>query len=195
MTDEELIERLRGTGPEQRLALRDLYARKARDFGRYFLSQGVLSGDVDDIVQHVVIRLLAQAKSFRGDGSANAWMWQVARNSLVDHYRRPEARFEKQLDDEEWANQQRTSEYLHTEDEPDCSRLAEQCVSEGLARFAQVDPDRAYVLELVVEGIDQQEIADRLGRTYGAVRTFIYECRKKLAPYVRHCLDLLPRGA
>ena len=36
-----------------------------------------------------------------------------------------------------------------------------------------------------------REIGDRVGRTYGATREYLSQCRRRLAPFIAHCLPLL----
>lgn len=192
MTDQQLLAKLRDGGPGQLEALRELYRVKGRAFGRYFVSQGISSNDAEDLLQVVVLRILRDASTVRDITSANAWMWQIARNCLTDEYRKRNARPEELLTEEQWDKEIEHSDYLQDSDELDQSRVVEECVSKGMARFAEHEPDRAFVLEMVVEGLDQKEIAERSGRSYGAIRTFICECRKKLKPYIQHCLELLP---
>ena len=75
--------------------------------------------------------------------------------------------------------------------EPDPARLVQDCVAKGLERFAAEEPERAYVIDLYADGIGLQEIADRIGRTYGATREYLSQCRKRVPPFIKHCLPLL----
>lgn len=192
MTDEQILERLRDGGPRQTAALRELYRVKGRAFGRYFLSQGIFGNDVEDLLQVVVLRILKEASSVRDLALASSWMWQVARNCLIDEQRKRTARPEQLLTENEWEIEMDHSDFLRDSGEADPERLVQDCVAKGLEKFAEQQPERAFVLELVVEGLDQHEIAARVGRSYAAIRTFICECRKKLKPYVQHCLEHLP---
>jgi RNA polymerase sigma-70 factor (ECF subfamily) len=192
MTDEQMLDGLRQGGSAQQDALHEIYMVKGRSFCRYFSSQGVSFSESEDILQEVVLKVLAKFDSVHDGHSFNAWMWQVARNCLNDHLRQYSVSKEVQLDDEQWAAVEANIDNCRESCESSIEILLQECMTKGLVKFAKAEPERAYVLELVVEGVDQHEIADRVGRTYGAIRTFIYECRKKLAPYVEHCLQFLP---
>ena len=53
-------------------------------------------------------------------------------------------------------------------------------------------PDRARAIGfLVIEEWSVEDIARALGRTPGATREFLSQCRKKLRPYIEDCLELL----
>lgn len=197
MTDEDLLGDLAAGGKRQSVALRHLYLGKGREFGRFFMSKGLDRSEADDVLQDTFLKILRQAQNYRGEGTANAWMWQIARNSLVDHYRNKPA--EEVMDDEGWRKAQEVDPRnpaapapMSTKDGPDPSRQAEDCVLKGLALFARKEPERAYAMELVVEGVDGNEIADRIGRSYTATRQYLTQCRKALAPFIKDCLDFLP---
>ena len=42
----------------------------------------------EDLVQDVFLKILRKAKSFRGDGSFKAWMFNIARNVTLDYLRK-----------------------------------------------------------------------------------------------------------
>lgn len=212
MTDEELLEQLGTGGPRQTAALQRLYHGKGREFGRFFVSSGLTRQDADDVLQETVLKILQHATSFRGQGTVNSWMWQIARNCLIDHHRRqaggeramrelkehalintqpPQASSRKPAADAQWEHATNQESALQITGEPDPARLFEDCFEKGLARFKLEEPERAYAIALVVEEIDQREIAERIGRKYGATREYLFQCRQRLKPFTQHCLQLL----
>lgn len=201
MNDEETIKELAAGGIRQSAALRRLYLDKGKEFGRFFVRKGLDRVEADDVLQETFLKILTQAQNYKGQGTsanhANAWMWQIARNALADHYRHKPA--EEGLDEDGWlrveeANSKNPAEPnpLWSHDGPNESRQAEECVQRGLALFSKKDPDRAYAIELLVEGVEGKEIADRIGRSYTATRQYLTECRKALAPFIQDCLQFLP---
>jgi RNA polymerase sigma-70 factor (ECF subfamily) len=87
MTDDDLLQEIAAGGPRQSAALRTLYMGKGKAFGRFFLSKGLTRYDADDVLQETFMKILKSAAGFQVEGKANAWMWQIARNALIDHYR------------------------------------------------------------------------------------------------------------
>ena len=87
MTDADIISALAGSGPRQAAALRKLYQQKGHELGRFFVAKGLSHADADDVLQETMLKVLKQAGSFRSDGTPNAWLWQIARNALIDHQR------------------------------------------------------------------------------------------------------------
>ena len=116
-------------------------------------------------------------------------MWQIARNTVTDNYRKkPKEMPIEELDEE---GQRAAENQTLSAWGENGSRSAEECFSKGLILFKEVEPERAYVIELLVEGVDGQEIANRISRSYTATRQYLTHCRKALAPYVEHCRPLL----
>lgn len=197
MTDEEMLKQLAGGGATQSAALRHLYQGKGRLFGRFFVGRGGLDRlEADDVLQETVLKILKNASTYGGEGTANSWMWQIARNELNNYYRKNgkeviwDDEQRKQAEDEESAKPV-GERVLQVTDEVDPSRAAELCVTKGLAQFTKKEPERAYAIELVIEGVDGHEIADRIGRSYTATRQYLMQCRKAFAPFIEHCRPLL----
>ena len=75
---------------------------------------------------------------------------------------------------------------------PAISGLAvDECVSAGIDDFGKQMPDRAYVLTLQMDGISIADIGEQIGRSTAATKEYLSQCRKKLEPFVAHCVDLL----
>jgi RNA polymerase sigma factor (sigma-70 family) len=190
MTDEEIISEINAGGDRQTAALKALYLGKGKEFHRYFMWTWKLGRDeADDVLQEAVLKILNYADSYKVGGTAGAWMWQIARNTVTDNYRKkPKEAPTEELDEEgQRAAENQTSSVWGESG----SRSAEECFSKGLILFKEVEPERAYVIELLVEGVDGQEIANRISRSYTATRQYLTQCRKALAPYIEHCRPLL----
>lgn len=188
MTAEQILKHLVGGGADQNAALKVLYRNQGKAFTRSFIHKGVSLADAEDLLQEAILKILKGASTFNGRGAqspdpANAWMWQIVHNTLSDHFRRNRIKLEPLPDDD-----------ILCEipiGQSDCNRDVEDCVTKGIACFALKSPERAYVIELVVDEIDQQEIADRINRSYAATRQYIKQCREHIRPFIKHCLDML----
>ena len=64
------------------------------------------------------------------------------------------------------------------------------CVRKGMKEFQTVAPQRYLAILLSVQGWSTEDIAKAIGRTASATRVFLFECRKKVAPYVSPCWEL-----
>lgn len=65
----------------------------------------------------------------------------------------------------------------------------DDCITQGLNLFADSHPERAYALELWSSGMDLQSLSEVIGRSYGATRQFLLECRKKIRPFLSPCFE------
>lgn len=178
--------------------MQSLY-RKAAEFRRYFVFTGRLpTQTAEDLVQDVIIKIFRSSANYSGgngfgDASANAWMWTIARSVMNDHFRGKKVE-EVSIDNDgmgEGAMAALDEELSQLNPHNNKEQTAQDCVSRGLEKFAAAHPDRARALEMQLDNEDIASIARRIGRSPGAVKTFICECKKKLAPYIEHCTALL----
>lgn len=88
MTEEEIITLIRAGGKALDAGVKALYQSMAQPMLRFFVHQGVSGEDAKDVLQETLIKIVRNSESFGGSGTAKAWMWQVARNCLIDHKRK-----------------------------------------------------------------------------------------------------------
>lgn len=192
MNEEEMIRLIRLGGAPSKEGLKALYQTYATAIQRFCVAQGADRADAEDIWQQIVIKIVKSADSFHGDGKASAWIWQIARNTLLDHLassNKKETR-EQTVSEEAWSQISATA----TDDDAADRRRSlavDDCVSQGVGAFAKAEPERAYALMLQMDGHSVEAIGERLGRSANATKQYLYEVRKKIAPYLNHCFDLL----
>lgn len=200
MQEEEIIRAIVAGGRHQEVALKSLY-RKGAEFRRYFIFKMGLAPEIaEDLVQETIVKIFRAAPTYTGgqgfgDNSANAWLWQLARNCALDFVRRnkveevPMAQESGALDSEFALYENGKGIFIR--DPRNLS--AEECMLIGLEEFAANFPDRARALEMQMDGESIDSIANRIERTVGATKEFLSQCKKKLAPFIEHCLPLLSR--
>jgi len=198
--DEEAVDR----------GLEQLYSRMGQDFLRHFVWRGLSADDAQDVLQETVVKIAGAARRASSPDRAGAWFWRIAKNCLIDHFRsRGDAPSTVTSEGASGSTIDDQSPVQHVSgidlDQLDQSfslgarspgealnREAEQCVSMMLnGRFRDEMPQRAYVLLRWVEGASIRQLADFLGRSEDATKTFLYECRKKAKPFFQPCFDLL----
>jgi RNA polymerase sigma factor (sigma-70 family) len=170
--------------------VRGIYELFARKFLRFFCSQGLSEHDSRDVLQDTMIKIVRNAHTYAGRGAVSSWTWQIARNCLSEYHRREARRAGREIfvDDDEWSGIEAVTPAYQ---ECITAGTVDDCVATGLAQFSQLAPDRAYVLELQMEGNSIEEIALQIGRTPGAAKEYLSQCRKRLTPFIEHCVDLL----
>jgi len=190
MTEEEIVANIGDGGRATDAALRELYQRFAQPMLRFFVCQGLSGDEAKDALQETFIKVMRGARGFAGDGAAKAWLWQIARNCLMDQLRKKASIGDHEwvLDDEGW------HKLIETTSAPEFrtrGTSVDECVGAGLDAFAQAMPERAYVLTLQMDGASIEEIGAQIGRTATATKEYLSQCRKKIQPFIARCAELL----
>jgi RNA polymerase sigma factor (sigma-70 family) len=143
-----------------------------------------------DLVQDTFIKVWRRCATFRGDSELLPWIKTILRHSAIERLRR--SNHEVSLEDENGPTQDASGKILEmsVERNPTPEQLARQRehaaqFGKGWRRFQQEDPLHASVMAWVVEdGLSTDDIAQLLGRTPGATREFVSQCRKRARLYL-----------
>ncbi len=137
--------------------------------------------EAEDLTQEIFIKVFQTLKSYdQQQGTFSTWLTRVARNHLVDHYRRTKRdRVTSSLDDEE-------SSEVEARPSPEGSPMARvesrerrQLLQDGLNKLS---PDlREAVILRDLQDLDYEEIARVLGVPQGTVKSRINRGRLELA--------------
>lgn len=124
--------------------------------------------EAHDLVQEVFLRATRQENGLCGIGNRRAWLFQVARNLLIDRYRL--SRDEVELDETHLA--ETTQEAIAPVD------LLSQCIPRVLAELSGEDREALTLCD--IEGMSQQDYANRVGVTLPAAKSRVQRARKRL---------------
>jgi len=169
--DEQTLSRLMAaaqTGDRQAYGV--LLVEVRRWLQRYF-ARKVPSGQIDDLVQEVLVSLHAKRASYDPARPFLPWLAAIARYRWVDHLRRSYRRAEVELGDHD-ATQ---------EDEADAvmARISLDRL------FTSLPPAQAEAIELVkIEGHSIAEAAARCGQSEPLVKVNIHRGLRKLAALI-----------
>jgi RNA polymerase sigma-70 factor, ECF subfamily len=139
-----------------------------------------------DLVQDVLLRMHERREQLREEDRFEAWAFRIARNALVDHYRR-----------------QRPSEELPelVEPEPELSDLSDrsaEILGAWLRTRIETLPDSyREALELTeLRGLSQREAAAELGVPYSTLKSRVQRGRDRLHADLLSCcaVELDARG-
>jgi RNA polymerase sigma-70 factor, ECF subfamily len=128
--------------------------------------------DADDILQDVFTRLQTGA-----DGVENleAWIFQVTRHAIVDHFRK------------------RPAVELTTDpaEPPPAEDVARELASCLLPMLQQLDEEDRNALRLVdLEGLGQKELAARLGLSITGAKSRVQRARMRLKEILLACCEV-----
>jgi len=189
LDDTECMELISRGGRSRERGIVDLFDRYATPIYRYFVRSGLSRADAEDLVQEVFVQVVRKIDSCRGSASVRGWIWAVARNRLISALRKNHPEFTGDDSDAEAGESQLDSISGMAAD------AIEECVKDGFHRFSKAHSERAQALALLsFQEMSISEVAQFLGRSVGATREYLSQCRKKLRPYLEPCFALLEAG-
>lgn len=179
LPDDELVARTRGGSPQ---AFEELVCRyQDRVFA---ILVGLVGNHEDalDLAQETFVRAYSRLHGFRGNCAFYTWLYRIAVNLSTDHFRR-RARRPISLEDAGKEPHAGPRDLPHRVVEAtELSRVLESAVS-ALPELLR----RPLVLH-DVEGMGQEEVAEILGCSRGALRSRLFRARallrQRLGPYL-----------
>jgi RNA polymerase sigma-70 factor (ECF subfamily) len=139
---------------------------------RYFLLRGLDVQTAEDLTQEVLFKVYKKADELRDAERFGGWVYAIARNSVVSHWRRQQSRVDGA---EHIPLTPDLAENLQIEAEA-IERLR---LTELLEQFASAERD--LVLLRYVEGLSYEDLAVALNVPLGTVKWRISEVRRKLS--------------
>jgi RNA polymerase sigma-70 factor, ECF subfamily len=134
---------------------------------RGYLRHRLIDADrADDVLQDVFVKAMRQGQAFCRLDNARAWLFQVARNTLVDHLRTQHP--DEPLPDDLPASQ----------DEPESIDALANCIDKVLPELDYSDRDILNQCDLL--GVRQQDYADANGLTLAAAKSRLSRARQRL---------------
>jgi RNA polymerase sigma-70 factor (ECF subfamily) len=142
-------------------ALGELYDRYAPRIYAYVYRRVSDAHLAEDLTSDVFVRVIQAIQAGRfWRTSFRAWLYRIAHNLVVDHYRRQPPAAELELDER----------LVVSEDDP-VSAVAEQLSHQRLhAAISRLTPDQQQVLALRFgEEMKTREVAEVMGKSVGAI--------------------------
>jgi RNA polymerase sigma-70 factor (ECF subfamily) len=166
----------------------DLPWQELRGNLRAFIRRRVRNeADVDDLVQRVLLQIVGGLGSLREVERLHAWIYRVARNAIVDHYRSPAVRREHASGNiVELASASDFTEPIPIEDD-DRTALRElaTCL---LPMIRQLPPPYQEALRMAdLDGLTQVEAARRAGVSVSGMKSRVQRARRQLRAIAEEC--------
>ena len=157
-----------------------------------FIARRVRDRDsAEDILQEVMLRIHCHAGELERSSAVGAWVHQITRNAIADHYRRASGRRERpsgiDLDRQQQPVLEDAAEELRSE-------LA-ACLGPLLERLAPLQRDALALTEM--EGLTQARAAAQLGLSSSGMKSRVQRGRAQLKELLTACceIELDRRGA
>ncbi|MCL6531802.1 MAG: sigma-70 family RNA polymerase sigma factor [Armatimonadetes bacterium] len=188
----QLIERAKQQDESAFAQIVNLYADKLYNYIVRMLGN---PHDAEDVLQEVFLRAYQGLPSFDGRASLSTWLFRIAHNLCIDHYRKQERRvktvsiYQDNPDEadegaEEW-------EFPDTQTPDPMQAVLDRELQEVVERALEsLSPKLKSVLLLYdMEGLSYEEISQSLGIPMGTVKSRLHlarsEIQKKVAAYLR----------
>ncbi len=148
----------------------------------WFVCSRISDGqDAEDLLQDIFLRIYDQSSSLRDPQRSESWMYQIARNRIIDHYRSrrnlvelPETlvadeAFENEASGDETVNHLVT--YLRE------------------AMDALPEAYREALIQADIRGMAQQDLAGKLGISLSGAKSRVQRARQKVKDAMLRCFD------
>jgi RNA polymerase sigma factor (sigma-70 family) len=195
MEDEQCFAALAVGGGQARKAVGVLYDRHAKRMLGTLRAWGLSPDDSLDVLQEVFVKLARLEGAGTTVNHPRAYMATALRNCFVDFLRgRDSAINESSLSGSGEEDEESILEKVAGDGPIDAELGFRDCLDRALKAFRAKNADAAQTVYLaVVEELSRQELAEVLGRTYGATREYLSQCMKKFEGLLRQiCPDYVP---
>ena len=148
------------------------------------------TSEAEDLTQETFIRVYDKLKTFRGEASLSTWIYRIATNVSLDHFRRNDAHQTKTTQSLEEAEFGR--EWVDESTPSLDHQVAQSEMSDCVQGFIQRLPlsYRTVVVLHDLQGLKVQEIADVLDCSLDRVKIRLHRARNKLRGALNSGCDL-----
>jgi RNA polymerase sigma-70 factor, ECF subfamily len=145
---------------------------------RRFIRRRVREDSVaDDILQDVFVKIHSGMAALRDRNRIQGWLYRIARNTIVDHYRR--LRPMEELPE---------SVSIPDRDERRALRELAGCVRPLIARLPEADRQALILSEL--QGLTQKQVGEKLGLSLSGAKSRVQRGRAKLKKLILQCCHM-----
>ena len=142
---------------------------------RFVLKRVRSEADADDLVQDIFLKIHAGLDGVELPERLEAWVFQVARRAVIDHFRK---RRGLEIPDD-------------VAEETPAETVTAEVASWLRPMMTALPPEDQEALKLAdVEGLPQKELAERLGLTLPGAKSRVQRARQRLKDMLLDCCDV-----
>src|SRR4051794_2942279 len=177
-SDQRLVARVR-RGDDRAFEL--LYQRYHRRIHAYVLGMVKDHGRTEDVTQEVFVSALRRMRETEQPLAFKPWLYQIAKNSCIDAFRRSKRTEEVSYDADDALAPSDHSRLVGTGPSPDAAVAAKQDLESLCGAFGGLSETHHEILVLrELEGLSYQEIGRRMGMSRPAVESTLFRARRRL---------------
>ena len=132
----------------------------------------------DDILQEVFIKAYSKYEHLDDFEKAKAWLYQICRNAIIDHYR--QSTFHESVELDGHAN--------HLQSPNENSFEVSSCVLPKIFTLPENYKEVIYLSE--IKGMTQKQVAEKLNLSYTASKSRVQRGRKLLKEALKQCCQV-----
>jgi RNA polymerase sigma-70 factor, ECF subfamily len=133
----------------------------------------------DDIAQDVMLKVQTQLDALPPEEKLPRWVFAIARNAVIDHYRARAVRDHADVADVDTAADE------SEESRQEALRELTPCLAKMITRLPE--PYREAMRLADFEGLSQQEVADRAGISLSGAKSRVQRARQQLRDMILDC--------
>ena len=177
-SDQQLVTRIR-RGDDR--AFEALYERYHRRIHSYVLGMVKDHGRAEDVTQEVFVSALRRMRETEQPLAFKPWLYQIAKNSCIDQFRRSKRAEEVSYDADDALGPADHSKLVGSGPSPDAAVAAKQELESLCGAFGGLSETHHEILVLrELEGLSYQEIGRRMGMSRPAVESTLFRARRRL---------------
>ena len=183
-TDRDDAQLMRAYAHGDAAAFEQLYARHKQALFRYVRNSCGNEAVAHELYQDIWLHVIKGRSTYHAESPFNAWLYRIARNRLIDHYRKQPAIADSPLDPNLPVSQ--LSNLVTTPLRPDeIADLSERAHVLHAAVQALPAAQREAVLLRHIAGMSLQEVADLLGEGTETIKSRLRYATAKLRSHLQ----------
>ncbi|WP_305830881.1 RNA polymerase sigma factor SigZ [Photobacterium leiognathi] len=133
--------------------------------------------DVDDLLQDILIKTHHKLPTLNDESKIKSWLFQIARNTIIDFYRRQQVEREHQ-------DSQENSLWNEEQEQSILQQLSE-CMSPFINALPEAEAQLLTAIE--INGMSQKDYAEQTGIKYSTLKSQVQKSRKSLHQLFNTC--------
>lgn len=173
-------------------SLEHIWYEFANKLGRFIRSRVSDPATAEDIRQDVFLKIQRRLGEVEDPGKLGGWVYQVARNAIIDHYRTRKDTIE-------------VPTTLPADENSDHGEVEELKAAFRRMIYSLPEPYREAIVLTEFEGLTQQQLAERVGISLSGAKSRVQRGRAQLKQMLDECctfefdrrgrvIDCAPRG-
>jgi RNA polymerase sigma-70 factor, ECF subfamily len=154
--------------------LEHIWHEFAEQLGRFIRARVSDPATAEDIRQDVFVKIQASLDQLKEPAKLQSWIYLIARNAIIDHYRSRKETVE-------------VPDTMIAEAEPSSEEIEELKAAFRRMIYSLPEPYREALVLTEFEGLKQQQLAERLGISLSGAKSRVQRGRAQLKDMLHEC--------